>query len=133
MRGLALLSIALVAVGLVGSARAADDEDQEEQEPGAVEQWADTTANRFFLGINGIVTAPYDVVAVTREGDELFKELAGEPATGYVAGFGAGVLQMTYRMVMGTFDSVLCWVPYLPPVSPIPRYKLDRRIHHPDE
>jgi hypothetical protein len=136
MRRLALVSIALLALGLVGSARAAEDEEQgepEEQEAGAVQGWVENTASRFFLGLNGIATAPADVVVLTRDGDEVFPTLPGAAVTGHVVGFGAGVLQASYRVVMGTFDSALCWVPLLPPVSPVPRYKFDRRIHHPDE
>ena len=135
LRILALL-VATLPIILLASAAMADDsdaetveieaydeEEEEDEEPTAFQEYLSSMRNRSVAGLNGIITFPADTFAFTAEGPEVFAELPNPPVTGRVIGFGAGILQGIYRLVMGISDLALAPVPYMPMLGPVPRYK----------
>lgn len=126
------LAIAMPLALLLAAGAAAQDED-DEGEPGWGSEWARDTGNRASVGLNGLLTAPADPVMFTIEGDEVFEDLWQPQVTGRFFGFFAGVFQMPYRMLTGSFDLAFSWVPYLYMVSPVPRFKLLPWALHDDE
>lgn len=143
LRILALL-VATLPIMLLASAAAADDtdaetveietydEDEEDEEPSAFQEYLSSMLNRSVGGLNGIITSPADTFAFTAEGPEIFEELPFPSVTGRVIGFGAGLLQGIYRLVMGVSDLALAPVPYMPMQGPVPRYKF-LSYEHEDE
>jgi hypothetical protein len=116
---LALLSGALLALWLASPASAQDDEDEE---PGAFREYLSERGNNFKGGLNGFLTWPADPVMATTEAKELFE--GWWPPFNYVTAFFAGTLQGLYRLGMGTVDMVFTPFPYMPMLSPVPRYKI---------
>ena len=141
LRILALL-VATLPIMLIASAAAADDTDAEtveietydedDEEPSAFQEYLSSMRNRSVGGLNGIITSPADTFAFTAEGPEIFEELPFPSVTGRVIGFGAGLLQGIYRLVMGVSDLALAPVPYMPMLGPVPRYKF-LSYEHEDE
>ncbi len=144
LRILALL-VAMLPIMLLTSAAVADDidaeiveiepydeDEEEDEEPSAFQEYLSSMGNRCVGGLNGIITSPADTFALTAEGPEIFKKLPFASVTGRVAGFGAGILQGIYRLVMGVSDMALAPVPYMPMLGPVPRYKF-LTFEHEDE
>ena len=123
--------IAMLAAGVAQAQHFEDDEDEEEG-PHPVVAWALDGANRMSVGWNGILTAPADPVMFAIEGEEVFESLPAPAYTGRAVGFFAGVSQMAYRLLMGTFDVVFCWAPYVYMQSPVPRFTLLPWMEHDD-
>jgi hypothetical protein len=115
MRRLALALAALLSLTLGGGA-AADEEEDDEQTA-----YVRYVGNTWMTGLNGILTCPADPVMAAIE---------MEP---HALGVVAGLAQMPYRAVMGALDLVLAPVPFLPMLSPEPRFKLFSSIVHDDE
>jgi hypothetical protein len=110
-----------------------EDEDYEyEDEPSWFSEYWSSMTNRGKAGLNGVITWPADPVILTRDGDEVFESVPAPSVTGRVLGFGAGLLQGCYRLVMGVCDIALSPVPYMPVLSPVQRYELIP-FNHPDE
>lgn len=141
LRILALL-VATLPIMLLASPAVADDTDaetveiepydEEDEEPSAFQEYLSSMGNRCVGGLNGIITSPADTFALTAEGPEIFKKLPFASVTGRVAGFGAGILQGIYRLVLGVSDMALAPVPYMPMLGPVPRYKF-LSYEHEDE
>jgi hypothetical protein len=125
-----LTALVLLLVLPVAPAVWADDEEEEEEErePTVIEEYFLRAGSNAAAGLNGLVTAPADPVALTITGGEVF----GSPIGGPVLGFGAGSMQALYRAVMGVSDIALAIVPAMPMLSPVPRYKL-LPFEHPEE
>ena len=126
------LGVVLVAMLAASVASAQHFEDDEEEGPHPVVAWAIDGSNRASVGFNGILTAPTDPVMFAIEGDEVFDSLPAPAYTGRAVGFLAGVVQMPYRLVMGTFDVAFAWMPYLYMQSPAPRFTLFPWMEHDD-
>jgi hypothetical protein len=121
--------VLLLVLPVAPAVRAEDEEEEEEErEPTVIEEYFVRVGSNAAAGLNGLVTAPADPVALTVDGDEVF----GSPVGGRVLGFGAGSLQAIYRAVMGVSDIALAIVPAMPMLSPVPRYKL-LPFEHPEE
>jgi uncharacterized membrane protein YfcA len=125
---LALLFAVLLTLWLAVPAFAQDDD--EDEEPGAFREYLSERGNNFKGGLNGFLTWPADPVMCTTEAKELFE--GWWPPFNYVTAFFAGTFQGLYRMGMGTFDMVFAPVPYMPMLSPVPRYKIVP-FYHEDE
>lgn len=128
---LAAVLIAMLAASVAGAQHFEDDEDEEEG-PHPIVAWAIDGGNRMSVGFNGILTAPADPVMFAIEGDEYFESLPAPAYTGRVVGFFAGLVQMPYRMLMGSFDVGFAWMPFLYMQSPIPRFTLFPWMEHDD-
>ncbi|MCI0547613.1 MAG: hypothetical protein L0027_10050 [Candidatus Rokubacteria bacterium] len=103
---------------------------EEEEEPGFLAEYLESARTRALTGLNGIATAPADPVMATVETPKAFAK------AGYVRrplGFASGLLLMVYRTFSGTVDVGLSAIPWLPVVSPVPRYKLIPGFEHEDE
>ena len=127
----AVMLIAMLAASVASAQHFEDDE--EEDAPHPMVTWASDGSNRLSVGWNGILTAPADPVMFAIEGDEVFESLPAPAYTGRVVGFLAGACQMSYRMLMGTFDVSFAWMPYLYMQSPVPRFTLFPWMEHDDE
>ncbi len=126
-----VLAALLLSLSLAVPASAQFFEDEEEEdETHPVVAWALDTGNRASVGVNGVLTSPADPVMFALEGQETFESLAYSTYTGPVIGFFAGGFQMPYRILMGTFDTVFCWVPKLYMQSPVPRFTLFPWMEH---
>ena len=117
---LALLPVVLLALGLAAPAFAQDDEDEEE--PGAFRGYLNERANNFKGGLNGLITWPADPVMRTVEAKEMFE--SWWPPFNYMAALMTGTCEGVYRLVMGTVDIAFTPFPYLPMLSPVPRYEV---------
>lgn len=126
-----VLAALLLSLFLASSASAQFFEDEEEEDPThPVVAWALDAGNRSSVGLNGVLTSPADPVMFALEGGETFESLPGATVTAPVVGFLAGTFQMPYRILMGTFDTVFCWVPKLYMQSPVPRFTLFPWMEH---
>lgn len=128
---LAVLFASLLLTNVAGAQFFEDEEDEEDARHPALE-WAIDTGNRASVGVNGLLTFPADPVMFAIEGDDVFESLPAPAYTGRAVGFVAGTLQMPYRILMGTFDTVFCWVPKLYMQSPVPRFSLMPWMEHDD-
>ena len=126
-------ALAVLLIAMLPGLASAQDDDEEDDEPHPLVEWAADMGNRSSVGLNGFLTAPADPVMFALDGQEVFEELPGATYTGPVVGFFAGTFQMPYRMLMGTFDVAFSWVPWLYMQSPIPRFKLLPWALHDDE
>ncbi|MBW2269834.1 MAG: hypothetical protein JRH16_14775 [Deltaproteobacteria bacterium] len=127
---LAVASLAMLAASVASAQHFEDDEDEEETLP--IVAWALDGANRATVGLNGILTAPADPLMFAIDGDEVFESLPSAEYTGRGVGFFAGLFQMPYRLLMGSFDLAFAWMPYLYMQSPVPRFTLLPWLEHDD-
>lgn len=111
------------------SAQFFEDEVDEDARHPALEYVIDM-GNRASVGFNGVLTSPADPIMFAIEGDEIFETLPAPAYTGRAVGFLAGGFQAPYRILMGTFDFVFCWVPKLYMQSPVQRFTLFPWIEH---
>ncbi len=104
----------------------------EEYEPG---EWHEDfpEANRALGGLNGIITWPADPVMLVVHVSEAFEDAPFAPVTGRFLGLGGGLMLGVYRLTMGIFDIVFQPIPFMPTLSPVPRYKVIPRFVHEDE
>ena len=92
-----------------------------------------TSANRALAGLNGLITWPADPVMRVVHVSEAFEDAPLAPVTGRFLGLGGGLLLGVYRLTMGVLDIVFQPVPYMPMLSPVPRYKVIQGFVHDDE
>ena len=123
----ALLSLLVLLLLLFAApAFAQEDEEEEEyEEESAFMGYLGRAGTNALGGMNGLITAPADPVAASIEPPEAL----GEGVGGHLLGFGAGMLQMPYRVMMGGVDVALALVPAMPMVGPLPRYKVIPYTH----
>ncbi len=113
-----------------GVAEAEGEEAEEDEEPGFWAEYLESARTRVLTGLNGIATAPADPVMAAVDTPKALAK------AGYVRrplGFASGFLLMLYRTFSGTVDVGLSPIPWLPVVSPVPRYKLIPGFEHEDE
>ncbi len=105
---------------------------EEYEEPG---EWSEDfmEANRALGGLNGIITWPADPVMMVVHVSEAFEDAPLTPVTGRFLGLGGGLLLGVYRLTLGVLDIVFQPVPYMPMLSPVPRYKVISGFVHDDE
>ncbi len=127
--GCLLVPILLLALGAPGLAAAQDDD--EDEEPGPFMAYLQERGNNAGIGLNGILTFPADPVMFAVEGPEVLDGWWAPPA--HFVGFFAGLLQGSYRVVMGTLDIAFAPFPKFPMLGPVPRYKLLSFVQHDDE
>ena len=134
MRRLVFLLTALLALtfALPALAQVEDVEEYQEYERG---QWITelTEANRALAGLNGLITWPADPVMMVVHVSEAFEEAPLAPVTGRLLGLGGGLLLGVFRLTMGVLDIVFQPIPYMPMLSPVPRYKVIPGFVHDDE
>ena len=109
---------------------AAAKQEEDEEEATAWDEYKASVGERFLTGLNGLVTAPADPPMATVEPPKALDK------AGYVRrplGFASGILLMGYRTLTGAVDFGLAFVPKLPVVSPVPRYKVIPGFEHEDE
>ena len=121
------LTFALPALAQVGEV-----EEYEEFERG---QWITelTEANRALAGLNGFITWPADPVMMVIHVSEAFEDAPLAPVTGRFLGLGGGLLLGVYRLTMGVLDIAFQPLPFMPMLSPVPRYKVIPGFVHDDE
>ena len=104
----------------------------EEYEPG---EWSEDypKANRALGGLNGIITWPADPVMMVVHVSEAFEDAPLAPVTGRFLGLGGGLMLGVYRFTMGVLDIVFQPIPFMPTLSPVPRYKVIPWFVHEDE
>ncbi len=131
MRRLALVLTALLlfAFGLPALAQV---EEVEEYEPGV---WYEDfpEATRALGGLNGLITWPADPVMMVVRVSPVFEDAPLAPVTGRFLGLGAGLMLGVYRLTMGVLDIVFQPIPFMPTLSPVPRYKVIPWFVHEDE
>ncbi len=134
MRRLVLVLTALLPLtfALPALAQVGEVEEYEEFERG---QWITelTEANRALAGLNGFITWPADPVMMVIHVSEAFEDAPLAPVTGRFLGLGAGLMLGVYRLTMGVFDIVFQPIPFMPTLSPVPRYKVIPWFVHEDE
>ena len=125
----ALLAFALALPALAGTE---DVREHEEFERG---QWITelTSGNRALAGLNGLITWPADPVMMVVHVSEAFEDVPLAAVTGRFLGLGGGLLLGVHRLTMGVLDIVFQPVPYMPMLSPVPRYKAIPWFEHDDE
>ncbi len=128
MRRLVLVLTALLALAFALPALA----EVEEYEPGV---WTEDfpEANRALGGLNGIITWPADPVMMVVHVSEAFEDAPLAPVTGRFLGLGGGLMLGVYRFTMGVLDIVFQPIPFMPTLSPVPRYKVIPWFVHEDE
>ncbi|MDJ0850129.1 MAG: hypothetical protein QNK04_17290 [Myxococcota bacterium] len=110
---------------------AQDDEEEEDEEPSAFVLFLQERGNNAAIGLNGIITFPADPVMFAIEGPDVLDGWWAPPA--HAVGFVAGLLQGTYRVVMGAIDIPFALIPKMPMLSPVPRFKALPFVLHDDE
>ena len=134
MRRLILVLTALLPLtfALPALAQVGDVEEYEEFERG---QWITelSEANRALAGLNGFITWPADPVMMVIHVSEAFEDAPLAPVTGRFLGLGGGLLLGVYRLTMGVLDIAFQPVPFMPMLSPVPRYKVIPGFVHDDE
>jgi len=101
-----------------------------DDEPGFWAEYLESARTRVLTGLNGIATGPADPVMATLDTPKALEK------AGYVRrplGFASGFLLMLYRTFSGAVDVGFSPIPWLPVVSPVPRYKLIPGFEHEDE
>ena len=134
MRRLFLVLTALLpfTFALPALAQVGEVEEYEEFERG---QWITelAEANRALAGLNGFITWPADPVMMVIHVSEAFEDAPLAPVTGRFLGLGGGLLLGVYRLTMGVLDIAFQPVPFMPMLSPVPRYKVIPGFVHDDE
>ena len=126
------LAYALPALAEVEEYEAEEYEVEEYEEP-AVWHEEFTEANRALGGLNGIITWPADPVMLVVHVSEAFEDAPLAPVTGRFLGLGGGLLLGVYRLTMGVLDVVFQPIPFMPTLSPLPRFKVIPWFVHEDE
>ena len=131
MRRPVLVLAALLPFAL-GAPALAQPEEVEEYEPGV---WYEDypKPNRFLGGLNGLITWPADPVMLVVHVSPAFEDAPLAPVTGRFLGLPAGLLLGVYRLTMGVLDIVFQPIPFMPTLSPVPRYKVVPWFVHEDE
>lgn len=80
--------------------------------------------NNLRAGVNGLLTAPFDPVALMITPSDEFEDYPAFPVTGRILGLPVGIAQGAQRAGMAVFDIVMSPLFIFPTMGPEARYTL---------